>query len=141
MRRIDKIIIHSSATPPDMDIGVPEIDKWHKDRGFSQIGYHFVIRRDGVIERGRPVCVSGAHARGHNLHSIGICWIGGYDTDFNTADNRTDEQKTTMIMLIKSLLVVFPISDVFGHRNVKNTKCPSFDAKKEFEKINSDVFN
>ncbi len=135
MRRIDKIIIHSSATPPEMDIGVAEIDQWHKERGFSQIGYHFVIRRDGAIERGRPVCATGAHARGYNLHSIGICWIGGYNNnkDKQPEDNRTDEQKPSMVMLIKSLLVVFPIDEVFGHRDIANTACPSFDVKKEFK--------
>lgn len=137
MRRIDKIIIHSSATPPDMDIGVPEIDEWHKARQFSQIGYHFVIRRNGVIEKGRPVCAVGAHARGHNLHSIGICWVGGYNNieEKQPEDNRTNEQKHSMVKLIKALQIVFHIGDILGHRDVKNTDCPSFDAKEEFKNV------
>ena len=134
MRRIDKIIIHSSATPPSMDIGVKEIDKWHRDRGFRCIGYHFVIRRNGVIEKGRDVGDMGAHARGYNSNSIGICWVGGTKSG-KAFDNRTESQKKSMFKLIKALMVIFDIKMVLGHRNVGNTECPSFDAKKEFEDI------
>ena len=135
MRRIDKIIIHSSATPPDMDIGAKEIDKWHKQRNppFRCIGYHFVIRRNGIIERGRPVADIGAHTRGHNFQSVGICWIGGTNVELEAFDSRTDEQKKSMLDLIKSLRIVFPIDAIFGHRDFANTACPSFDVKKEFE--------
>ncbi len=135
MRRIDKIIIHSSATPPSMDIGAEEIDKWHKDRGFRCIGYHFVIRRNGVLERGRDVGETGAHARGSNINSIGICWVGGVNYNGSKPeDNRTLKQKDSMIKLISAIVLLFDVK-ILGHRNVSNTKCPSFDAKKEYSGV------
>jgi len=134
MRRIDEIIIHSSATPASMDIGVKEIDKWHQDRGFSCIGYHFVIRRSGVWEIGRDVGDIGAHAKGYNLHSIGICWVGG-TKNRKAFDNRTYQQVEMMLKGIESLKMVFDIKSIIGHKNVGRTECPSFDAKKEFEGI------
>ncbi len=135
MRRIDKIIIHSSATPSSMDIGAEEIDKWHKDRGFRCIGYHFVIRRNGVLERGRDVGETGAHARGYNINSIGICWVGGVNYNGSKPeDNRTLKQKDSMIKLISAIVLLFDVK-ILGHRNVSNTKCPSFDAKKEYSGV------
>jgi len=134
MRLIDEIIIHSSATPASMDIGVKEIDKWHRDRGFRCIGYHFVIRRNGSIEKGRHVCEIGAHAKGYNFHSIGICWVGGTKNG-KAFDNRTYQQCDSMVELIDALKVVFDIKSIIGHRNVGRTECPSFDAKKEFEGV------
>lgn len=141
MRRIDKIIIHSSATPPSMDIGRDEIYKWHTDlkpqgRGWSDIGYHFVVRRNGIIEIGRPIGNIGAHTRGHNRNSIGVCWVGGYNNivDKYPEDNRTDEQKESMLRLNKALfLVLEDLKEVLGHGDLANTKCPSFDAKEEFK--------
>lgn len=129
MRYIDKIIIHCSATTPEMDVGVKEISKWHVNRGFSGCGYHFVIRRDGVIEKGRDIWVAGAHAKGFNNSSIGICWVGGVDSDLKEQDNRTQEQKSAMSTLIKLLGFMFDDADVCGHRDLPNVKkaCPSFD--------------
>ena len=79
MRGITTIAVHCAATTPDMDIGAATIDRWHKERGFSSIGYHYVIRRDGTLETGRPLNTPGAHVQGHNAHSIGICLAGGVD--------------------------------------------------------------
>jgi len=130
VRKINKIIIHCSATPPDMNIGVKEIDRWHKERGWKGIGYHYVIRRDGTIEYGRPVGDIGAHTRGQNRNSIGICWVGA-----NGADNRTYDQKQAMIILIKSIVVVCGNLDIFGHKDFANTQCPGFDARKEYRNL------
>ena len=135
MRRIDEIIIHSAATPASMDIGVKEIDKWHKKRGFRMVGYHFVIRRNGIIEKGRPVGDIGAHARGYNRHTIGICYVGG-TRNGKAFDNRTSRQKDSLIKLMMALKLVFGINMILGHRNVKNTDCPSFDAANEYKFIN-----
>ena len=77
MRKVNLLVIHCAATKPNMDIGRDEIDSWHKARGWSGIGYHYVIRRDGRIESGRPVEQAGAHASGYNANSIGICLVGG----------------------------------------------------------------
>ena len=83
MRKINEVIVHCAFTPTDMDIGAAEIKMWHTEapRNWSDIGYHYVIRRDGTIETGRPLSISGAHARGHNANSIGICLVGGAKRD------------------------------------------------------------
>lgn len=133
MRCIDKIIIHCSATREGQDISASTIDRWHKDRGWSGIGYHFVVRLDGSIEFGRMVDKIGAHCKGHNKNSIGICYIGGLAQDGETPkDTRTFDQINTMIDLIKILKKSFPNSVVYGHRDFSNKACPSFDAKKEY---------
>ena len=77
MRRIDKVIIHCSDTYHNMDIGVKQIRRWHKKRGFNDVGYHYIIRRDGTLETGRPIEKIGAHCKGQNRHSIGVCFVGG----------------------------------------------------------------
>lgn len=132
MRHIDTIIVHCSATPSTMDVGAEEIDTWHRNRGWRGIGYHYVIRRDGEIEDGRPLDEVGAHARGYNANSIGICYIGGVDENLDPQDNRTEEQKAAMFDLIASLQVVFGKCRVLGHCDLpKVTKaCPSFNVKK-----------
>jgi len=86
MRIIDTVIVHCSATKPSMDIGVDVIRQWHMNKGWSDIGYHYVIRRNGAVELGRDLDKDGdvdeeigAHAYGHNATSIGICLIGGVD--------------------------------------------------------------
>lgn len=123
MRKIDKIVIHTSATPDYMDIGASTIDKWHKERGWSGIGYHYVIRRNGEIERGRPEKNVGAHARGVNGSSLGICWIG-----INEIDPR---QEKSLISIIHYLMGKYDVSidNVLGHREaVKTSKtCPNLN--------------
>ena len=144
MRPIDTIIIHCSATKPSMDIGAEEIDDWHRARGWAQIGYHYVIRRDGAIEHGRPVEVMGAHVKGHNTGSIGVCYIGGIDEAGKPEDNRTARQKTWMIALVKDLMRVHGVlvERVIGHRETGAPKaCPSFDVEElrsELEGYQSD---
>ena len=97
MRKINQLIIHCSATRPDWYEGqtgkaqVAEIDRWHKDRGFDQIGYHYYITRTGEIADGRPIEIAGAHAKGNNSHSIGVCIAGGFGSD---AEDRASEHYT-----------------------------------------------
>lgn len=121
-RHIDTIIVHVSDSPDDRDIGAKEIDQWHRERGFRMIGYHYVIRRNGVVEPGRDEYWIGAHCKGHNLTSIGICWVG--------RDHLTAEQKTAMIKLIKQIMDKYKLtpSQVFGHREFDAGKtCPNLD--------------
>lgn len=124
----DYIVIHCAATPNDMDIGAAEIDKWHKERGWIGIGYHKVIRRDGTVEDGRDIDVSGAHVRGVNQTSVGICMIG--------TDKFEDAQFESLKDLIVSLLDKYPDAKVKGHRDFPNVKklCPGFDVKSFMEK-------
>ena len=103
MRKINLIVIHCSDTYARMDIGVNEIRQWHLQRGFNDIGYHYVIRRDGAIEQGRPIEKPGAHAAGYNTNSIGICYAGGKGDNNQPEDNRTPEQKQAMYDLVASL--------------------------------------
>ncbi len=132
MRDINRIVIHCSATTPSMDIGVGTIRGWHVlERGWSDVGYHFVITRDGQVQAGRPLERAGAHAKGYNKNSIGICYVGGLDKDFKPEDNRTDEQKIAMYQLIIELERRFNVDYIGGHCDLpKVTKaCPSFDVK------------
>ena len=131
-RRITEIILHCSATPEGKDFTVDDIRKWHLARGFNDIGYHFVIYRDGSVHNGRPLEKSGAHCLKHNSNSIGICYIGGVSKDGKTPkDTRTKEQKEALIQLVSDLLCVYPDATVHGHNEFANKACPSFDVKKE----------
>lgn len=134
MRHINRIVVHCSATPPTMDIGANTIRGWHVlERGWSDIGYHYVITRDGKIQIGRPLARTGAHASGFNKGSIGICYVGGVDSNMQPEDNRTDDQKIAMYELIVRLTERFPsIDHIGGHCDLPNVKkaCPSFDVNK-----------
>lgn len=130
MRRIDKIIIHCSATPEGKDFTAQQIDQWHRQRGFSCIGYHFVIYRDGSIHKGRPIEQAGAHTSGHNANSIGICYIGGCAADGKTPkDTRTEAQKKSLVRLITELRRRFPNVSIHGHNEFAAKACPSFNVK------------
>jgi N-acetylmuramoyl-L-alanine amidase len=133
MRHIDTLILHCSATQPDVDVGVAEMDVWHKARGWKRIGYHFVIRRNGTVEHGRPIEDIGAHAVGFNQTSLGICLVGGVRrvrTRLVADDNFTEAQWATLRALVIDLLARFPHAKVIGHRDVQRHKdCPSFDVQ------------
>jgi len=126
MRKINKIIVHCSDSPDFRDIGVDEIRRWHVDgNGWSDIGYHFVITRSAQIQIGRSVDVVGAHTRGQNADSIGVCWVG--------RDKPTDAQYMALVGLIVSLLEKFSLdkSKVMGHFEYDNKKtCPNLDMEK-----------
>ena len=128
MRYIDEIIIHCADTKPSMDIGVAEITEWHKDRGFDTIGYHYVIRQDGTVETGRDLELVGAHCRGHNRHSIGVCWVGG----FGGLDDRSDEQIIKLEALVNNLVDKFPLATVHGHDEFSSKTCPNYDVAAEY---------
>lgn len=133
-RKINLIVVHCADTYARMDIGVKEIDKWHRARGWNGIGYHYVIRRDGTVETGRNEYIAGAHVSGHNANSIGICYAGGKGDDNRPEDNRTPEQKAALTNLIAKLRAKYPEASVVGHRDLdRNKACPCFDAKKEFQ--------
>lgn len=136
MRVITLIIIHCSAVRPGQRSSVADIDKWHRDRGWNGCGYHFVVRRDGTVETGRPLEVVGSHCVNHNRHSIGVCYEGGLDAKGRPADTRTEAQKVALLKLLKQLRERFPRALITGH-NVFNPmkKCPCFDAVKEYEGI------
>ena len=134
MRKITLIILHCSAVKPQQVSGFREIDRWHRQRGFKNgCGYHYIVRRDGSIENGRPLEMVGAHCQNHNQHSIGICYEGGLDANGKPADTRTDAQKTEIRQLIERLRKQFPKAIVTGHNVFNPMKaCPCFDAVKEY---------
>ena len=97
MRNINKIIVHCTATKEGKAFNVADITRWHKQRGFVTIGYHWVVLLDGTIQQGRAEMTMGAHCKGHNANSIGICYIGGLDKNGNPKDTRTPEQKKALL--------------------------------------------
>lgn len=135
MRKIDEIIVHCSATPEGMEFGVKDIDFWHRQRGFKCIGYHYVVTLNGEIQCGRPIAEVGAHCLGHNVRSIGVCYVGGCGADGKTPkDTRTSAQKLALMALIRNLKTQFPKASVHGHREFANKACPCFDAASEYGK-------
>ena len=135
-RTIKELIVHCSATPEGKDYSVDTIRQWHLQRGFSDIGYHYVIYRDGSIHIGRDESVIGAHCTGHNTNSIGVCYIGGCASDGKTPkDTRTTEQKQSLVKLLKELKTKYPQASIHGHRDFSSKACPSFDATKEYSSI------
>ena len=156
MRRIDEIIIHCSDSPEGRNDKAEDIRKWHKQRGFNDIGYHYVIDLDGTVEQGRPIEQAGAHCTGHNAHSIGICYIGGaYWRDGVNAkgkpikgkdgktvllpkDTRTVLQRIAMKELVAQLREQFPEATVHGHREFANKACPCFDVETLTEQLSHD---
>lgn len=133
MREINLIVIHCADTPATMDIGAKDIRKWHvEERGWRDIGYHFVIRRDGTIETGRSKATAGAHAKGYNGFSLGVCLVGG-----KGGFNFTQKQITGMNVLVNLLCEEFPAAEVVGHCDldpVNKPYCPGFDVKSYFVK-------
>lgn len=128
MRKINKIIIHCTATPRGRHVTVADVDLWHRNRGFAGIGYHFLIYLDGSIHSGRPIERVGAHCQGHNADSIGIAYVGGVEADGITpADTRTEAQKTALRSLVKSLQERFDKTTVHGHNEFAAKACPCFN--------------
>lgn len=129
MRKIDKIIIHCADTPPDMDIGFVEIDEWHHANGWMSptgisCGYHYIIRRDGRLEIGRPETEIGAHCKGQNRHSVGVCMVGG-----KGGCNFTAKQWGELHRLIVSLSSKHHTASVHGHNEFSSKECPTFDVR------------
>ena len=137
MRKITLIVIHCSAVRPDQMSSAAQIDTWHRQRGFHLgIGYHYVIRRNGEIEAGRPEYLVGAHCKNHNAHSIGVCYEGGLNARGQPADTRTEAQKRTLLSLLRALRVDYPDALIVGHHDLNPLKaCPCFDAAKEYKNL------
>jgi len=109
------------------------IKSWHvKGCGWRNIGYHFVIELDGLLRPGRPMQQMGAGVKGHNAHSIHVCYVGGIDKNKNPKDTRTEAQRETLNTIIGGLLKEYPNASVHGHNEFANKACPSFDVQKEF---------
>ena len=120
------LIIHCSAVRPDQESSVAQIDMWHRRQGWKLgIGYHYVIRRDGEIEKGRPEWLTGAHCKNHNAHSIGICYEGGLNIRGQPDDTRTEAQKASMRRLLEELHQRYPRAIIIGHHDLNPLKdCP-----------------
>lgn len=139
MRYINEIIVHCTDTPPTHDWGVKEVTVCHKQRGFRTCGYHYVIKRDGTVEKGRNLTEPGAHCKGHNAHSIGVCYVGGQDSGGKRVDTRTPSQKASMLKLITQLTQLYRCRTV-GHCDYDSGKvCPCFNAKAEYGNILAQV--
>lgn len=141
-RTINEIIVHCTATPEGKDYTVDDIRRWHTmpvskgGRGWSDIGYHYIIDRYGHVYEGRDVDVSGAHCTGHNSHSIGVAYVGGCARNGrDPMDTRTLAQKTALLHLLSDLLEIYPKAKIHGHRDFAAKACPSFDATKEYKYI------
>lgn len=127
----DFIVVHCAATKPTMDIGLREIRSWHVQQGWLDCGYHFIIRRNGTVENGRPHDVVGSHVKGYNSHSLGICLVGGIDAKGAPENNFTPEQFNALKLLLIATQRQYPDAEVRGHRDLDSGKaCPSFDVNK-----------
>ena len=118
MREINLIVVHCSATRADRDFTENDLEVCHRHRGFNGAGYHFYIRKNGDIKNTRPLEKPGAHALGYNAHSIGICYEGGLDVRYRPADTRTEWQKHSLRVLIRTLMMDYPGCRVCGHRDL-----------------------
>ena len=142
MRNINQIVVHCSATPPSMIVGAEDIRRWHLEKGWSDIGYGYVIKRNGEIEKGRDIARAGAHAKGHNRNSIGICLVGGVDENGKPDDNYRIIQYQSLKTLIHILEITFPIESILGHRDLPNVnkECPCFDVQLWLKYENEQTF-
>jgi len=139
----DYIAIHCSATHPGKDIGRAEIKKMHTDKGWSDIGYNIVIRRDGRVEIGRNLRAQGAHVRGFNGRSLGVCLVGGVSRSGAAENNFTQDQFNSLTDTLLWLDRVWPGTIIQGHRDFSPDlnndgvitsdewlkECPCFDVK------------
>ena len=137
MRKINKIIIHCSATPEQREVSVETIRKWHLQRGFNDIGYHYVIDLQGGVHNGRQLSKQGAHCSKQNRGSIGICYVGGMSKDMKKAkDTRTQAQKDSLIKLIHELIYKYNKDmTIHGHNEYANKACPSFNVQEEYANL------
>ena len=131
MRKINKIIIHCTATKEGRHTTVAEVTAWHKARTFTTIGYHYLIGLDGEVWPGRPEAEMGAHTSGENANSIGVCYVGGLDANLRPKDTRTPAQKESLVALVKELKAKYPLATIHGHREFANKDCPCFEVSKE----------
>ena len=135
-RTINEIIVHCTATPEGRIETVQSIRNMHKAKGWSDIGYHYLIGLNGECWEGRNVNLIGAHCEGHNSNSIGVCYVGGVDKKMQAKDTRTEKQKDALVALLKDLRKLYPKAKIYGHHDFnKGKSCPCFDAKNEYKNI------
>lgn len=133
--RIDRIVIHCSATKSTQDYSFEQLERDHRLRGFRECGYNFYVRKDGSVHEGRNVGDELAHATGYNRNSIAICYEGGLNEMGMACDTRTDEQKDTLLTMVRFFHALYSGAEVLGHNDLPmvNKDCPCFDVKKEYE--------
>jgi len=136
MRPIHKIILHCTATPEGRNTTVEDIRRWHKEKGFNDIGYHYVVYLDGTVHDGRSVEIVGAHTKGYNTGSIGVVYVGGIDSKkFEPKDTRTSKQKKSMHTFIKGLMDKYKGATLHGHNEFAAKACPSFKVQSEYSDL------
>ena len=135
MRKITEIIVHCTATKAGQHFDVNDVRRWHLQRKFKDIGYHFLVLLDGTVQQGRPLAEAGAHCVGHNSHSIGVCYVGGLDTDGRPSDTRTPEQRLALRKLLTQLKQQFPTAVIHGHCDFAAKACPCFNATQEYQDL------
>ena len=136
MRLVKEVIIHCSATRESQQVSVDTIRDWHLAKGWNDIGYHFYIDLDGTIHKGRDIDKIGAHCKGRNRNSIGVCYCGGVEADGKTPkDTRTQEQKESLLHVLKTLKAMYPDAAIYSHNKFANKACPSFDATDEYKQL------
>lgn len=128
--RTEAIFVHCSATKPSQDIGVETIRMWHKQQGWLDVGYHFIIKRDGTVEPGRPVDVIGSHVKDWNYKSVGVCLVGGINDKGNFEANFTPAQMLELRILLQNLKAKYPQAEIKAHHDVAPKACPSFDLQR-----------
>ena len=134
MRTITLIIVHCSANKAGSVLRAADIDRHHRSLGWMGCGYHYVIPTDGTIEPGRPEEMVGAHSKGHNRHSIGVCYVGGLSKEGQPADTRTEAQRAALRALLEDLHRRYPKALIVGHRDLDPRKaCPCFDVVAEYD--------
>ena len=135
------IFVHCSATQRNKNFTVDDIRRWHKAQGWSDVGYHAVVLRDGTVQPGRPETTVGAHTFRHNGNSLGICYIGGIGDDHRPQDTRTDEQRTALILKVREWMTTYniPVERVYGHYEFANKACPCFDMDEFREQLKQHV--
>ncbi len=133
MRKITHIVIHCADTPKDKYFDIKDIRKWHLERGWKDVGYHYIVLVDGTIQLGRDLRTVGAHVKGYNQNSIGVCYIGGK----HGRDTRSTKQKVSLVYLVGSLKRTFKDAEIWGHRDFPGVRkyCPSFDAIMEYKNV------
>jgi N-acetylmuramoyl-L-alanine amidase len=132
-RKLSRIILHCTATPEGKHFDVATIRRWHvKDRGWKDIGYHYVIYLDGSVHEGRPLEQVGAHTSGHNADSIGVVYVGGCDAKMKAKDTLNEAQEVAMVNLIEALRAAHGEMTLHGHNEFAAKACPSFNVKTKF---------
>ena len=129
-QKTERIILHYTATPKGRDVSVEDVRRWHMDRGWSDVGYHYLIDTAGYIHTARPLRFQGAHTKGQNWNSVGIAYVGGLDEDGR--DTMTKDQASAIRHLVEALRTAYGPLTLHGHREFKNTMCPGFDVKDRF---------